>query len=164
MQAKHGIVTEAYGPLTPILRHENGGPLKPVLERIASRLTRTTGKDFDPATVLLLWTRAQGAIAVTTSGNPGHIRGLAEVAKLPNLLEQDEIDEITRVGKTIHFRHYVRRDYFRALGPGSYQSLHFLRRLNIWRSISHYQNFLVGCRMCMLVPHDTLRAYPRAKA
>lgn len=109
LQAKHGIVTEAFGPLTPVIRHPNGGPLKPILERIAARLTKSRGETVDTSTVLFLWTRAQGAVAVTASGNPTHIRGLAEVAKLPkNLLEQEEIDEITRVGKTIHFRHYVR--------------------------------------------------------
>ncbi|KAF9463997.1 conjugated polyketone reductase C1 [Collybia nuda] len=107
LQAKHGIVTEAFGPLTPVVRHGTGGPLKPILERIAARLTKSTGKDVDTATVLLLWTRAQGVVAVSASGNADRIRGLAEVAKLPDLLEQGEIDEITRVGKTVHFRHYT---------------------------------------------------------
>jgi diketogulonate reductase-like aldo/keto reductase len=65
------------------------------------------GRKVDLATVLLLWTRAQGVVAVTGSGNVDRIKALAEVANLPDLLEQDEIDEITRVGKTVHFRHYV---------------------------------------------------------
>ena len=39
IQAKHGILTEAYGPLTPLLRHPTGGPLKSVLERIAQRIS-----------------------------------------------------------------------------------------------------------------------------
>jgi diketogulonate reductase-like aldo/keto reductase len=117
LQAKHGITVEAYGPLTPILRHSTGGPLKPVLERISSRLTKSTGKNVDLAAVLLLWTRSQGAVAVTASGNADRIKGLAEVAKLPDLLEQSEIDEITRVGKTVHFRHYVREISILALHP-----------------------------------------------
>jgi len=107
LQAEHGIIIESFGPLTPILRHSSGGPLKPILERIAARLTTFTGKNVDLATVLLLWTRAQGVVAVTASGNSGRIKGLAAVSKLPDLLEQSEIDEITRVGKTVHFRHYT---------------------------------------------------------
>jgi len=107
LQAEHGIVTESYGPLTPILRHP-GGPLKPVLEKIAERLSKDTGKSVDLATVLLLWTKAQGVVAVTASGNAGRIKQLAEIAHLPDgLLKQEEIDEITKVGKTIHFRHYT---------------------------------------------------------
>ncbi|KAF8058514.1 NADP-dependent oxidoreductase domain-containing protein [Lyophyllum atratum] len=107
LQAKHGIVTESYGPLTPILRHKTGGPLKPVLERIAERLTKATGESVDLATVLLLWTRARGVVAVTASGNPDRIKGLAGVATLPDLLEASEVEEITRIGKTVHFRHYT---------------------------------------------------------
>ncbi|GLB38085.1 putative aldo/keto reductase family protein [Lyophyllum shimeji] len=107
LQAKHGILTESYGPLTPILRHATGGPLKPVLERIAERLIKVTGKTVDLATVLLLWTRAQGAVAVTASGNADRIKALADVSRLPDLLEPGEVEEITRVGKTVHFRHYV---------------------------------------------------------
>ncbi|KAF5322036.1 hypothetical protein D9619_002220 [Psilocybe cf. subviscida] len=38
LQKKHGIVTESYGTLSPTLRHPTGGPLKPVLERIAERI------------------------------------------------------------------------------------------------------------------------------
>ncbi|TFK33792.1 conjugated polyketone reductase C1 [Crucibulum laeve] len=107
LQAKHGIVTEAFGPLTPVIRHPTGGPLKPVLDRIAQRLSKSTGKKIDVAAVLLLWTRAQNVVAVTTSGNPDRIKWLGEVAHLPDLLEQSEIDEITKIGKGVHFRHYT---------------------------------------------------------
>ncbi|KAG6839826.1 hypothetical protein C0991_011272 [Blastosporella zonata] len=107
LQAKHGILTASYGPLTPILRHATGGPLKPVLEKIAARLSASTGKTIDLATVLFLWTRAQGVVAVTTSGKVERIKALAEISHLPDLLDPSEIEEITRVGKTVHFRHYT---------------------------------------------------------
>ncbi|KAG6828517.1 hypothetical protein H0H92_007735 [Tricholoma furcatifolium] len=107
LQAKHGILTESYGPLTPILRHATGGPLKPVLEKIAKRVSTATGKTVDLATVLLLWTRAQGVVAVSTSANEQRIKNLADVSHLPDLLEPAEIEEITRVGRTVHFRHYT---------------------------------------------------------
>jgi diketogulonate reductase-like aldo/keto reductase len=103
---KHGIVTEAYGALTPILRHP-GGPLKPVLERISKRLSSETGKNIDLATVLLLWTRARGVVAVTASGNPDRIKELADVSKLDDILTKEDVEEITKVGKTVHFRYYV---------------------------------------------------------
>ena len=107
LQAKHGILTESYGPLTPVLRHPTGGPLKPVLQRIAKRLSEEMGRNISEATVLLLWTRAQGVIGVTTSATVDHIKDLAAVYTMPELLGKNEIEEITRVGKTVHFRHYV---------------------------------------------------------
>jgi diketogulonate reductase-like aldo/keto reductase len=79
-----------------------------VLKRIAGRITKVVGKKLDSNVVLLLWTRAQGVVVVTASGNPDRIKALGEIATLPDLLERDEIEEITRVGKTIHYRYYVR--------------------------------------------------------
>lgn len=97
----------SFGPLTPLVRHPTGGPLKPVLEKIATRLSQQSGKTIDPATVLLLWTRAQGVVTVSGSANPQRIKWLAEVASLPQLLTDSDVAEITNTGKTIHFRHYV---------------------------------------------------------
>lgn len=98
-QKKHGITTEAYGPLTPLLRHPTGGPLKPVLERIG----RAHG--CDPASVLYLWTVQKGVVAVTTSTNPDNIKKIADVNALPDLTE-DEMKEIDDAGKKVHFRYY----------------------------------------------------------
>ncbi|GAA5829088.1 hypothetical protein JCM3766R1_003930 [Sporobolomyces carnicolor] len=105
IQREHGIVTEAYGPLSPLLRHKTGGPIKPILERIAKRISSETGKDVDAAAALLLWTRAKGVVAVTASGNEGRIHKLAQTQDLPDLT-QDEVDEIEQVGRKIHFRAY----------------------------------------------------------
>lgn len=107
IQAKHGIVTQSYGVLAPLIRHPTGGPLKPILERIAKRISTTFGKKVDANTVLMLWTRAQGVVVVTASGNPDRIKNLGKIAILPDLL-MEEIDEITAVGKMIHYRYYVR--------------------------------------------------------
>ncbi|GAA6018084.1 hypothetical protein JCM11491_003312 [Sporobolomyces phaffii] len=105
IQAEHGILTESYGPLSPLLRHKTGGPIKPILERIASRLAKETGKDVDAAAVLLLWTRAKGVVAVTASGNEGRIKKLAQTQELPDL-STEEVDEIEQAGRKIHFRAY----------------------------------------------------------
>ncbi|KAF9523734.1 conjugated polyketone reductase C1 [Crepidotus variabilis] len=107
IQAKHGIVTESYGALTPLLRHPTGGPLKPVLERISARISKVHGKTIDPTVVLLLWTRAMGVVAVTASGNIERIKKMGEIATLPDLLTEEEIKEISEVGKKVHFRHYT---------------------------------------------------------
>ena len=62
--------------------------------------------------MLLLWTIASGAVAVSASGNEANIKKLGELAsggvggKLPGLTKE-EVDEISEVGKKIHFRHYV---------------------------------------------------------
>lgn len=99
LQKKYGITTESYGPLTPLLRHPTGGPLKPVLESIARR------HGCDPASVLYLWTIQKGVVAVTTSTNPDNIKKIAAVNDMPDLTA-DEIAEIDKVGKQVHYRHY----------------------------------------------------------
>ena len=108
IQAKHNILTPSFGGLTPILRHPTGGPLKPVLTRIASRLAKIyNDESIDSVVVLLLWLRARKAVAVTASGNNERIKGLAKVFKSEWELQGDEVEEIDRVGKNIHFRYYV---------------------------------------------------------
>ncbi|KAI5476567.1 conjugated polyketone reductase C1 [Pseudohyphozyma bogoriensis] len=103
--AEHSIVTAAYGPLSPLLRHKTGGPIKPILERIAEKLSKETGKDVDATSVLLLWTRAMGVVAVTASGKEGNIKKLAQVQYLPDL-SKAEVDEISEAGKKVHYRFY----------------------------------------------------------
>lgn len=104
-------MTESFGPLTPLLRHPTGGPVKPVLTKIAKRVTESNPSlpiPVDEVVVLLLWTRAMGVVAVTASGNEERIKLLAEISYLPeNILTKEEVQKITSVGKTVHFRHYV---------------------------------------------------------
>ncbi|GAA5852983.1 hypothetical protein JCM8547_004756 [Rhodosporidiobolus lusitaniae] len=105
LQAEHGIVTEAYGPLTPLLRHPTGGPIKPVLTRIAQRLSSETGKEVDATQALLLWTRAKGVVAVTASGKEENIKKIAAVQGLPDL-KPEEVKEVEDLGRKVYFRHY----------------------------------------------------------
>jgi diketogulonate reductase-like aldo/keto reductase len=81
--------------------------LKPILHCIASRLTKKYGEDIDAAAVLLLWLKAKQVVAITASGNPGRIKTLAKIFKSNWQLDPKEVEEITTVGKTIHFRFYV---------------------------------------------------------
>ncbi|ODN84497.1 hypothetical protein, variant 2 [Cryptococcus amylolentus CBS 6039] len=103
---EHNIITESYGALTPILRHPTGGPLKPVLERIAQRLSKDTGKELDSTAVLILWTIQKGVIAVTTSKTDKRIESLVAIDDLPDLTAE-EVKEIEEVGSKVHFRHYT---------------------------------------------------------
>jgi diketogulonate reductase-like aldo/keto reductase len=105
IQDEHKIVTQSYGPLTPVLRHP-GGPLKPVLTKIAKRLSESSGQDLDESSVLLLWNISKGVNAVTTSTKVENLKKMLTVSELP-FLSQEEIDEIDSVGKKIHFRSYV---------------------------------------------------------
>ncbi|GAA5989956.1 hypothetical protein JCM11641_002925 [Rhodosporidiobolus odoratus] len=105
IQEEHGILTEAYGPLTPVLRHPTGGPIKPLLTKIAARLSSETNSQIDEAQVLLLWTRAKNVVAVTASGNSGRIEKLAQTQGLPDLKEE-EVKEIEELGRKVYFRHY----------------------------------------------------------
>lgn len=97
LQAEHGIVTAAYGPLTPILRHP-GGPLKPVLEDIAKKYDTTT------TSVLLRWLIQSGVVAITTSTNTDRLKDIAAVYDLT--LTEEEVKEIEAAGKKVHFRYY----------------------------------------------------------
>lgn len=69
-------------------------------------------------------------VAVTASGNEGRIKHLAQISFLPgDLLTKDEVEEIIRVGKTVHFRHYV--SLIAALSFTDFDDL--ARRESTWR-------------------------------
>ncbi|WVW82066.1 hypothetical protein I302_104071 [Kwoniella bestiolae CBS 10118] len=110
---KHGIITESYGLLTPLLRHPTGGPIKSVLEKIAKRISGETGKEIDLASVLTLWAIQKNVVVVTSSRNPVNLKKISEIDSLPEL-SQDEIREIEEAGRKVHFRHYkmhMTKDY-----------------------------------------------------
>ena len=92
---ERGIVTAAYGPLAPVTK-ASPGPLDPVLERLAGRY------GVCQEAVLLRWTMQMGVVAVTTSGKKERLQGYLESTTFE--LTAEEVDEITNVGKTKHFR------------------------------------------------------------
>ena len=61
---QHGITVGSFGGLSPIVRFK-GGPVDPVLESIAKRLSAETGKPVSETQVLYLWQREKGAVIVT---------------------------------------------------------------------------------------------------
>ncbi|KAJ6598221.1 Aldo/keto reductase [Mycena vulgaris] len=79
--AKHQIVIEAYSALIPITSLP-GGPLDAPLAAIADRLGVT------PDQVLLAWTKAKGAVVVTTSSKKARLEGYLSAGDLA-LTEED---------------------------------------------------------------------------
>lgn len=87
--AKHDIVIEAYSTLIPIT-HQPGGPLDAPLHEIASRLRATTDQ------VLLAWTKAKGAVVVTTSSKRTRLQGYLKAGDIE--LTREDIDTIDAAG------------------------------------------------------------------
>lgn len=111
LQKEHGIITQSWGTLSPIIKHPTGGPLTPVLKRISKDLSASTGKDIDEGVVLYLWTRDKGVIPITTSAKETNIAKAALALTLPPLSETD-MKEIEEAGRKIHFRASVSCDTF----------------------------------------------------
>ncbi|KAJ7489171.1 Aldo/keto reductase [Mycena latifolia] len=87
--AKHQIAIEAYSALVPIT-HLPGGPLDAPLAAIAERLAAT------PDQILLAWTKAKGAIVVTTSSKRTRLEGYLAAGDLA--LTKEDIAAIDAAG------------------------------------------------------------------
>lgn len=101
------VLIQAYGPLTPVLRHPQG-PLGPVLTRVSARLASTAGLgEMDLSAVLLLWTKQKGIIPVTSSANEERMEGLAKIARAGrDWLTDREMEEIEQIGRQVYYRFY----------------------------------------------------------
>ncbi|KAF7312873.1 Aldo-keto reductase [Mycena kentingensis (nom. inval.)] len=89
--AKHGIVIEAYSALIPITSLPGGPVDKPVAD-IAARL----GSGVTADQVLLAWTKAKGAVVVTTSSKKERLLGYLAAGDLE--LTDDDIAAIDAAG------------------------------------------------------------------
>jgi len=87
--AKHKIVIEAYSALIPITSLP-GGPVDAPLNAIAERL------DVSADQVLLAWTKAKGAVVVTTSSKKERLLGYLNAGDLA--LTEDDIAAIDAAG------------------------------------------------------------------
>lgn len=81
----------------PILTHPTGGPIKPILERIAK------ARSIDTHTVLYLWQLAMGVLIVTSSSKEANIDKLVEVETLEPLT-REQVEEISREGRRVYYR------------------------------------------------------------
>jgi diketogulonate reductase-like aldo/keto reductase len=92
---EHGIQVTSYNGLTP-LRKGLGGPLDGPLRDIAAR------HGVSESAVLIQWQIQRGVVPITTSGKPERIAEYLQGVKLK--LSTEEIEEITRLGLSYHFR------------------------------------------------------------
>ncbi|PKS09719.1 hypothetical protein jhhlp_004340 [Lomentospora prolificans] len=93
---KHGITTEAYGPLTPITKNVEG-PVVPIYKRLAEKY------GVSESEVGLRWVIDSGVVAITTSSKEERLRNYIE--KVPSFnLTDDEVKEIAEAGRQKHFR------------------------------------------------------------
>lgn len=61
---QHKIIAASFGGLTPITRAK-GGPIEPVLEKIAKRVGEASGQSVTQGQVLQLWLRKKDIVCVT---------------------------------------------------------------------------------------------------
>ncbi|PNP46413.1 hypothetical protein THARTR1_10735 [Trichoderma harzianum] len=92
---ENGLQVGSFKGLTPAFRAPDG-PLRETLSRIAKAHNTTE------AAVLINWIIQNGVVAVTTTTNPGRLDEYAQALKIT--LEENELQEITDVGSTYHFR------------------------------------------------------------
>ncbi|KAH9035478.1 Aldo/keto reductase [Lactarius pseudohatsudake] len=104
LQKQYDIVTESYSGLSPIFRFK-GGPLDPVLESIAKRLSAETGKPFSEAQVLFLWQREKGVVIVTTTSKESRLPEYLGTFDAPKLTDGD-IASIDEAGAKEHHRQF----------------------------------------------------------
>jgi len=91
--AKKGIVIEAYSPLIPLTQYP-GGPVDKPVKAAAKRLGATEDQ------ILLAWTKAKGAIALTTSSKKTRLEGYLKAGDLA--LTKEEIEAIDKAGAKGH--------------------------------------------------------------
>ncbi|KAF2754469.1 Aldo/keto reductase [Pseudovirgaria hyperparasitica] len=90
-----GIVVESFFGLVP-LTWAKGGPLDALLDRIAGKY------GIETSAVLFQWALEQGAVPITTTTNEARITEYMQFMKLK--LSKEEVEEISTVGKSHHFR------------------------------------------------------------
>jgi diketogulonate reductase-like aldo/keto reductase len=91
-----GIAVQSFYGLAP-LTHATGGPLDGPLAAMAKKY------GVDPSAVVIRWQLNQNIISISTSRKPERLQQYFEALDLD--LSPEDMDEITRVGRTHHFRH-----------------------------------------------------------
>ncbi|TFK70964.1 Aldo/keto reductase [Pluteus cervinus] len=101
--ATHGIVIEAYSPLTPITQVP-GGPVDIPVGLIAKR------HGIAPTQVVLAWAKAKGVVIVTTSSSKQHLQEYLDVGDVE--LTKDDIAAIDEAGAKGPYSPLIRITFF----------------------------------------------------
>ncbi|KAI0321653.1 Aldo/keto reductase [Amylostereum chailletii] len=103
--AKHNIVTESYGGLSPLFRSEDS-ELAALAKSIAKRLAATASVSVTEGHVLSLWLKQKGIVAVTTTTKKERLTEYINIANVPEL-SVDDIAAIDTAGSKETHRHFV---------------------------------------------------------
>ena len=96
---KHNIATSAYAPLTAVVKAKPG-PLDATYEQLAKKYEVTPGE------IALRWVIDQGIVVLTTSGSEDRLKHYLKVLQFQ--LTREEVEKISEIGKTKHFRGFWR--------------------------------------------------------
>ncbi|KZV72940.1 Aldo/keto reductase [Peniophora sp. CONT] len=105
-QAKHKIVTQSYGGLSPLFRVPNS-PVVPVVTDIAAAKSKAIGRTVTNNQVLGLWLWAKGVVAITTSTKPERVSEYLAIEGVPALTDE-EVAAIDAAGAKEHDRHFFK--------------------------------------------------------
>ncbi|KAK9237026.1 NADP-dependent oxidoreductase domain-containing protein [Lipomyces kononenkoae] len=94
----NGILVEAYTPLGPLFPAAKGGPLDPVVHKLATKYGRDAGQ------IILKWTIQRGIIPITTSAKEERQKSNLDLNGFE--LTAEEVKEIDEAGSQKHFRSY----------------------------------------------------------
>ncbi|KAK9254946.1 NADP-dependent oxidoreductase domain-containing protein [Lipomyces tetrasporus] len=100
---KNGIIVEAYTPLIPLAPAAKGGPVDPVVNKLAAKYGR------DPGQIILKWVIQRGILPVTTSANVARQKTNLDLDGFE--LTSEEVKEIDDAGSKKHFRSYWGHKY-----------------------------------------------------
>ena len=103
---QHGILVEAYGPLTPLFRIQAGpdgtssDPLKEVLPKLSDKYKKTQ------AQILLRYTVEKDILPITTSSNAQRIKESLAIYEFS--IKPEDVSLIDNVGSTFKFRSFFK--------------------------------------------------------
>ncbi|KAK9369454.1 NADP-dependent oxidoreductase domain-containing protein [Lipomyces kononenkoae] len=95
---KNGIIVEAYSPLGPLFPAAKGGPLDPVVNKLATKYARDAGQ------IILKWVVQRGVVPITTSAKEERQKSNLDLDGFE--LTAEEVKEIDAAGSKKHFRSY----------------------------------------------------------
>ncbi|KAK9363608.1 NADP-dependent oxidoreductase domain-containing protein [Lipomyces starkeyi] len=95
---KNGIILEAYTPLGPLVPAAKGGPLDPVVNKLAAKYGRDAGQ------IILKWVIQRGLVPITTSAKVERQKTNLDLDAFT--LTSEEVKEIDEAGSKKHFRSY----------------------------------------------------------
>lgn len=92
---ENGILTAAYGPITPVTRAA-GGPLDSLLAGMAKKYAVTEGD------IAIRWAIERGAVTITTSSKESRLTEYLRTVKFH--LTPHEVEQISKLGLEKHYR------------------------------------------------------------